>query len=391
MKRFILLLLMLIISTNCSTFNNEYIFIQSSNFDEILVESENLISISFPFKTMIFAFSCNYKSNKDYENIDIYIKDYNFLNQEATIATITNKNQIIEIEESMIDRVDDDFIRIKNINKSLAENNSIILAQRPRELIRFSEIYSRKNLNNNRYFIYVQGTNPVIETVESIRLRPIVDMVRENYVISYAFLYNLGFSIHEKSEKLAEFIKNNIPEDAVIDIIGESQGALVTRNMMMNNSDIKNQIRKFISLCGVNEGAYLANEYFVADILREVGKLNSNKDSNIYNNIVNGIDNITFRIYPELLEMREGSDFISYLNENLTEDIASKMYFIAANFRPETDFGDLMARVSSELLMSRSDLISDKQRFIIPFMFHAQAIFSKYAAEIMYKILNDLY
>ena len=122
-----------------------------------------------------------------------------------------------------------------------------------------------------------------------------------------------------------------------------------------------------------------------------MGNLNSKNSNNLYGYLVEAIDNIVFRIYPELLQMRENSEFIKNINKNLTKEIADKMYLIAANLKPETNFGDLMARVSSELLMSRSDIIPDSRKFIINFMNHAQAIFSKTAAKIMYKILNDFY
>jgi len=375
LKKILIFVLTFFTFIGCYTTDNESLLIFKSEDNLSKIKAESFLITDFPFKAMSFVSINNLNEISHNTKITYSINDYGFIDFEKIVVVHSFDENSTFIDKANISRVNENQLQININNEYVGKYNSLFVGQYNEEGIDFKLLNHNKYVKKDKYLIYVQGTTPVPESDMTISMRPIFPLVSEHYKKIYFFSYNMGFPIKYKVPILAQYIIDNIPVDAELDIIGESQGTLITRCIMYEYPEIKGRIRKFISLCGPNEGVVIANENFVLNILNYVIDISYEEDKELYRTIVNGINMIAFELLPELVDMRENSNFIAELNSKMTKEIADKMYFFAGNLDPGTNFGDLIARKSSALYES-CNFISNDRRFEYSYLSHPQAIFS---------------
>ncbi|MFW5799539.1 MAG: hypothetical protein ACOCV8_01890 [Spirochaetota bacterium] len=395
---FILIFLSLSIQ-QCSSSNNTQVRIdeKSANKNNVTnIKSELLTKSDIPSKMLSFVsvLENNEKIKEQNEYIDYLIKDYNYLNLDRSKVVFSSRLNIYTPEKNNITRINSNYLKIRIPTKYCGKYSAFFLGEKIDPMPRFEILFKNNKVVKNKYFLYIQGTNPIVETKESIAQRPVINLLSNHYKKGYVYLYYMGANIDYKTEQLYQYIKDlkkEIPEDAMIDVIGESQGALIGRALLTYYPELQNSVNKFISLCGPNEGSYIANDYYIANMLEKYifSSTKYKTTKKLYLNWINALNSLVFLLMPELIDLREGSDFLTKLNKNMSKEIADKMYFIAGTLFPENEnWGDLIVKPSSALFYS-CNYVKEDRRFLYPYNIHAQVIMSPQVAIQMYNILID--
>ncbi len=325
----------------------------------------------------------------DISKIELLIYDNGNFNSNECLVTLSSEIGPFLIGLDNVKRINNGFIKIKIPKENLGKYNALVIAEKSKERIELRKLCQNPKSNLNKTLLYIQGTNPIPENNFSISLRPALEYLYPEYKNIYFYLYNMGFGIEHKVHDLAKSIKEKCDDNIRFDVIAESQGALVVRSMMLDYPELDKRIDKFISLCGPNEGVFIANDNFIADLISPFFIKSSTTKKDIYysKHLIEALNKLTFKLMPELVDMREGSPFITELNSKMNESIANRLYLIGGTFIPKNEaLGDLFAKKSS-LMFESCELISDDRKFIYPYMFHPQVMFDKGVALRMHELL----
>lgn len=357
------------------------------------IEMENYINAFIPNKIMSFVFENDLDENvlSHISNIEIIVKDMQNFSKNECIMSYSSEKGTTLLDLKNIKRLKKNFIKITLPKKYLGKYNAVIIAEKSKEIIELRKVcQNNKGGNLDKTLLYLQGTNPIPENDFSISLRPALKYLYPEYNNIYFYLYNMGFDIEHKVHNLAKSIKEQCNPDTRFDIIAESQGVLVTRSMLLQYPELNKRVDKFISLCGPNEGVYIANNNFIADLIKPYLMKSSTKikDKYFYGQIILALNMLVFELFPELIDMREEGSFIKDLNSKMNKNTADRLYLIGGTFIPRNEpLGDLFARKSS-LMFENCELIPDDRRFIYPYMIHPQVMFDKGVALKMHEILT---
>ncbi len=373
---------------SCFSLNTKPILlIQTTSQNSVYrIKVENYINLSIPNKIMSFVFENEFS---DISKIELLIYDNGNFNSNECLVTLSSEIGPFLIGLDNVKRINNGFIKIKIPKENLGKYNALVIAEKSKERIELRKLCQNPKSNLNKTLLYIQGTNPIPENNFSISLRPALEYLYPEYKNIYFYLYNMGFGIEHKVHDLAKSIKEKCDDNIRFDVIAESQGALVVRSMMLDYPELDKRIDKFISLCGPNEGVFIANDNFIADLISPFFIKSSTTKKDIYysKHLIEALNKLTFKLMPELVDMREGSPFITELNSKMNESIANRLYLIGGTFIPKNEaLGDLFAKKSS-LMFESCELISDDRKFIYPYMFHPQVMFDKGVALRMHELL----